>query len=178
MTPVSSSGTLWFPFSPASLRISASFPSISSGCLSLILHAHGNTCVNTPKSHMASGSHSVLKTQHSRKCVRDPVEGQENGAKDTAARTMGNREPGQEAVVKVQVKIRKVKAEVNPILFTDGESEAQNEPGWGFRFLAFMSVVGTPDLVCNPDRKCGFFFLLCPTAVHTALGGLGALESS
>lgn len=119
---------------------------------------------------MASGSHSVLKTPHSRKYVRDSVEGQENGEKDTVAGTMGNREPGQEAVVMVQVTIRKAKAEVNFVLFTGGENEAQNEPGWRFRFLAFLSVIGTPDLVCNPNRKCGFF-LLCPTATHTALGG-------
>lgn len=71
--------------------------------LSLILHVHGEASIDTPKLPLASGSQGVLKTPHSQKetWVRRPADGQEHGEKDTAAKTMCGREPGQEAVVMI-----------------------------------------------------------------------------
>lgn len=81
---------------------SASLLSISLACLSLI-HAHGEASIDTPKLPLASGSQGVLKTPHSQEetWVRGPADGQEHGEKDTAAKTMCGREPGQEAVVMI-----------------------------------------------------------------------------
>lgn len=59
----------------------------------------------------------------------------------------------------------KVKAEVSRVLFTDGETEAQNEPGWGGRSLAFVSVGGMADTVSNP--KGSVYFLYCVPQLST-----------
>ena len=60
---------------------------------------------------------------------------------------------------------QKVKAEVSHILFMDGEPKAQNAPGWGSRFLAFVSVLGPPDMVSDFEGMWGFSTLSLPAAL-------------
>lgn len=98
---------LWNPV-VSHLPLSPSLPHLSPS-LQTIFHCFV-TLMEKPASvfpslhSLISGSHSVLKTPHSREkaWARGPAEGQGNGEKDTAAGPMGNREARQEAVVMVQ----------------------------------------------------------------------------
>lgn len=67
----------------------------------------------------------------------------------------------------------KVKAEVSCVLFTDGETEAQRERGWGCRSLAFVSVGGTADTVSNPKGSvCCLCFVPQPSTHHWLARGV------
>ena len=54
----------------------------------------------------------------------------------------------------------------------DGEPKAQNAPGWGSRFLAFVSVLGPPDMVSDFAGMWGFSALSLPTTpAHQGVPG-------